>query len=321
MEITFTSPYFLFFLLSVPLLVISHFFTMVYLKRRAFKFANLEAIKRVTGGDKASFRNTIFLSRNVGVLVLRVTVLLLLIFSAAGTTLWIDRLTSDFNVVIAVDASSSMLADDFSPNRLEAAKAAGADFITKLSSKTSVGVVSFSGASFVEQPMTTNIEQALGAIDAVKIRTIGGTDIGGAIVTSTNLFLAPGQPTNARVLVLLTDGQSNIGAPIDEGINYALANQVRIYTVGVATAEGGKYLRVEGLSTIDEPTLQKIASKTGGRYFRADSSQKLTDTFNDILASSRQRTPVTLSHYLLLVALVMLFFEWGLISTKYRSIP
>ncbi|MEK6968232.1 MAG: vWA domain-containing protein [Nanoarchaeota archaeon] len=321
MEITFSNPYFLLFLLSIPLLVISHFFTMVYLKRRAFKFANIEAIKRVTGGEKASFRNTIFLSRNLGVLILRVIILMLLIFSAAGTTLWLDRLTSDFDVVIAIDASSSMLADDFNPTRLEAAKKAAAEFVTKLTSKTSVGVISFSGTVFIEQSKTTSADDALEAIDGIQIKRIGGTDLGSAIIQGTNIFLGPGQPNKARILVLLTDGQGNIGPPIEEAIDYARTNQVKVYTLGVATAEGGQFLRTEGISTIDEPTLQKISTETGGYYSRVESSQKLTDTFNDILSSSRQKSPVNISHFMLLTALIMIFMEWGLISTKFRSIP
>ena len=321
MEITFNNPHFLFFLLSIPLLVISHFFTMVYLKRRAFKFANIEAIKRVTGGEKASFRNTIFLTRNIGVLVLRIIVLLFLIFSAAGTTLWLNRLTSDFDVVVAVDASSSMLADDFSPNRLGAAKEAAADFIGKLGSRTSIGIISFAGTSFIEQAMTTNFDNALDSIDKIQIRRVGGTDVGGAIIEATNLFLGPGQANKARVLVLLTDGQSNVGSPVEEAVSYAKTNQVKIYTVGVATQQGGRFLRVEGISTVDEKSLTQIAAETGGSYFRADSNQKLSDTFNDILSSSRQKTPIALSHFMLLIALVLLFSEWGLISTKFRSIP
>lgn len=322
MEVTFTNPQFLFFLLSVPLLIISHFFTMVYLKRRAFKFANIEAIKRVTGGEKASFRNTIFLTRNLGILLLRMIVLLFLIFSAAGTTVWLDRLTSDFDVVLAIDSSSSMLADDFQPTRIEAAKKAADEFVSKLSSKTSIGLISFAGSVFVQQPMTSDTGKVLDSIDNVQVTRVGGTNIGDALIQGTNLFLVPNAvPNKARILVLLTDGQSNVGPPVEEGITYAKNNQVKVYTVGVATAAGGNYLRVEELSTIDEPTLKKIASNTGGLYFRADSTQKLSQTFNDILSSSKQKSPIYMSQYLLLIALILIFTEWGLISTKFRSIP
>lgn len=326
MEITFTSPQYLVFLLSVPLLIVTHFFTMVYLKRRAFKFANMEAIKRVTGGEKASFRNTIFLSRNIGLLLIRTLVLLLLIFSASGMVLWTNRLTSNYDVVMVIDASSSMLANDISPTRLDAAKTAADNFISKLSSRTSVGVVSFSGASYIEQPMTTDLTAVQNAIDNIQVRRVGGTDIGGAIVTGTNLLLSQNTLTNGvldkgRVMILLTDGQSNVGTPVPEGITYAQQNQMRIFTVGVGTTQGGSFLDSNATSTLDQASLRQIASQTKGEYFRASSAQSLVDTFNQILAASNQRTPINLSQVLLIIAILLLFLEWGLISTKYRSVP
>jgi len=248
MEVSFNNPQYLFFLLSIPLLIISHFFTMVYLKRRAFKFANLEAIKRVTGGEKAEFRNTIFLSRNIGLLVLRVLVLAFLIFSAAGMVVWIDQLTSQFDVVLVIDSSASMLADDFLPNRLEAAKVAASDFASKLSSETSMGVISFSGTSFVDSPMIGDIDLLRDRIEDIQIKRSGGTDIGGAIVSGTNLLLAKeANSEHARVMVLLTDGQHNAGTPVEEGIFYAKENNVRVFTVGMGTEAGGSFLRTEGV--------------------------------------------------------------------------
>ncbi len=325
MEISFTRPQYLFFLLSVPLLIITHFFTMVYLKRRAFKFANLEAIKRVTGGDTASFRNTIFLSRNVGLLVIRTLVLLLLIFSASGTVLWLDRLTGNFDAVIVIDSSASMLASDISPSRLEGAKTAASDFVSKLGSSTSVGVVSFSGSSYVDQPMTPTLSNVQTAIENIRVRQVGGTDIGSAMIAGTNLVLSQSAGSDTldkgRVMVLITDGQSNVGTPISEGIEYTKQNQMQVFTVGIGTEQGGSFLQTGSSTSIDEESLKEIAQKTNGKYFRASSTQDLIDTFNEILSSSNQRTPISLSQALLIVAILFLFLEWGLISTKYRSVP
>ena len=89
----------------------------------------------------------------------------------------------------------------------------------------------------------------------------------------------------------------------------------------MGTEAGGSFLRTEGVSVLDEATLDKIATDTKGKYYRAENTETLVDTFNEILASSNQSTPINLSQPLLVIALVLLFSEWGLISTKFRSVP
>ncbi len=318
MEITFNNPFFLIFLLSIPLLIISHLFTLRYLKRRAFKFANFEAIKRVVGETKPITSNTYVLSQNLPLLITRVFLILVLVLSAAGLVFWNFGQSSDFDYVLAIDASSSMLADDFSPSRLEAAKSAAAGFVDSLSSETNVGVVSFSGTSFIDTELTEDTKLAKERIGNIEIKTVGGTDIGGALVTSTNVLL---KGENSKVIVLLTDGQSNVGTPVADSIDYANKNRVTIYTIGVATKEGGKFMKIESVSQLDEETLVELAQKTGGEYFRAESKQALSDAFREIALSHREKIPTNLSMGLLLIALALIFLEWGLISTKYKSIP
>jgi len=325
MEITFTNPNYLFFLFSVPLLILSHFFTMIYLRRRAFKFANLEAIWRVTGGDKSYFKNTIFLTHNTLLLLLRIFILVFLILSTAGTIMWTESNTTSYDVVLAIDASSSMLATDFEPTRLDAAKSEAIYFVNRLSSRAREGLVSFSGSSFMEQDLTSNPSQVVDAIGALSVKPVGGTDIGGAIITASNVLMSAktpsGESERARIIVLMTDGRSNVGASIDDGIEYALKNNIRIFTIGVATAEGGRFLRTESLSTLDEPSLQHIADATKGRYFKAESTQNITASFDEILTANTQKIPTNLSKAFLLIGVALLFLEWGLISTKFRSVP
>lgn len=325
MEITFTNPTYLFFLFSIPLLILSHFFTMIYLRRRAFKFANLEAIYRVTGGDKAYFKNTIFLTHSTLLLLLRILILIFLILTAAGTILWTQSKTSNYDVVLAIDASSSMLANDFDPNRLEAAKNEAIHFVNRLGSRTRVGVVSFSGVGYVEQDLISSPSEAVSAIEAINVKSVGGTDIGGAIITASNALLSAKTPETeqerARIIILLTDGRSNVGTKIEDGIEYALKNNILIFTIGVATPEGGKFLRVEAISTLDEPSLIKIAEATEGKYFRVESAQNITTSFDEILSANVQKIPINLSKIFLLAGVALLFLEWGLISTKFRSVP
>ena len=318
MEITFSNPVYLFFLVSIPFLIISHFFTMKYLKRRALKFANFEAIKRVTGGEKSVLKNSTFLSTNILVLVNRIMIILLLVLAAAGTMLWTTGKISNSDYIIAIDSSSSMLADDFEPSRLQAAKEAAVAFIDDLSARAQIGVVSFSGNAFIEQELTGDFGRAKEAIDNTKIRTVGGTNVGDAIITSANLLE---NSEKSKVIILLTDGRSNVGTPVEEAIFYAQEKSIKINTIGVATEQGGRFLRIDAVSRIDEPTLKAIASSTGGSYYPAADKAALIKAFRDATTSSTEVISTKLSFIFLLMALALIFVEWGLISTKYKTVP
>jgi Ca-activated chloride channel family protein len=313
----FTNPFYLWLLVSIPLLIITHFFVLGYLKRRAVKFANFEAIKRVTG-TKFELKNVRTISKNMFLLIIRVFVLLFLIFSIAGPVLWYSGQSSEFDFVIAIDASSSMLADDFMPYRLDAARKASSLFVESLKAKTRVGVVSFAGTSFVELDLTDNMKKTEEAINGIRIKRVGGTDIGGAITTSSNLLL---REENARVIILLTDGQSTVGTPVDEAIEYANKNHVTVNTIGIGTKEGGTFIKGDLLSKLDEPTLIYIAQKTGGKYYKAENEGELSKAFDNISSSAEEKIPINLSMGFMMIALALLFIEWGMINTKYRTLP
>ena len=313
----FAQPYYLWLLVSIPLLIITHFFVLGYLKRRAVKFANFEAIKRVTG-TKLELKNARGISKNLFLLIVRIFVLLLLIFSISGPVLWYSGQGSEFDFVIAIDASSSMLADDFEPYRLDAARKASSLFVESLKAKTNIGIVSFAGTSFVEQDLTNNMKETEDAIKGIKIKRSGGTDIGGAITTSTNLLL---NQENSRAIILLTDGQSTVGTLVDTAIEYANKNYVTINTIGIGTEEGGTFIKGDLLSKLDELTLIDIAQKTEGKYYRAEDEESLANAFEEISSNSQQKIPVNLSMGLMMTALALLFIEWGMINTKYRTLP
>ena len=116
-----------------------------------FKFANFEALSRVTGSMN--------LSMNLPLLLLRFFTLLFLILALSGPIIWYMGKGGDFNFVIAIDSSGSMLADDFSPNRLEAAKGAASEFVDSVSKGSELALLSFSGTSLLKETLTDDFDK------------------------------------------------------------------------------------------------------------------------------------------------------------------
>ena len=204
-EVTFLNIHFLWALFAIPLIIALHFFLLKYTTRRAVLFANFEALKRVTG--------SMVLSKNITLLIIRVLVILFLTLSAAGIIIWTQGPGADFNYVIAIDASSSMLANDFEPNRLSVAKETAKDFSNSISAEAKIGVVSFSGVTKVETALTGDKKKVEEAIDKIQTSRTGGTDISGAIMTASNMLLT--DTDKSMSVILLTDGQHTVGGPLE----------------------------------------------------------------------------------------------------------
>ena len=311
MEIIFTDKIYLWFLLSLPILVMAHFWTLKHTRKRALRFANYEAIERVTGGK--------VLPRNYGQLIVRLIIVILVILAVTSPVLYYQGEASDFDYVLAIDASGSMLADDYQPNRLEAAKNAALLFIDSLKGNSRVGIVSFSGVPIVKQELSDDLSNAKDIIKNLEVETAGGTAIGEAIITSSNLLLAG---TRSKIIILLTDGQNNIGINPQEALKSIGKEKIVIHTIGIGTQEGGKFLKeLNIVSNLDEDTLKYIADTTQGSYHRAVTNEELKDVFKSLATTKETKLSFNLSFLLMLLALFLLFGEWTLSNTKYRILP
>ena len=311
MALVFDIPFYLWFLFVIPLIFVLHAYSIKKIKKKALKFANFEAISRATG--KRVY------SKNFTLLVIRMLIVLFIVLAAAKTQVQYTGQSSDFDFVLAIDASSSMAAKDFFPSRLEIAKSEAINFINNIASKTNMGVVSFSGTSKIERQVTDDLAVVRSSIRGMEIKTTGGTDFGEAIQTSTNMLV---QSNKAKVIILMTDGRNNVGVPISEAVNYATKNDVVVHTIGIATEEGGKIEGVEeAIFRLDEETLIAIALGTGGEYFRAADQDSLRLAYQNIASSTTRRITTDLSLIFLILALMLLILEWSLSNTKYRTLP
>ena len=243
-----------------------------------------------------------------------------LILSAAGATYWYNARGSDFNYGVAIDTSASMTADDYTPNRLEAAKEAASEFVDSTGVGTNIGVITFTGTTFLKQRLNSDVSSTKKTIQDIQIETVGGTAIGDALVTGSNLFFSGNQDKD-NVLVLLTDGQNNVGLEPNEAIPFLLDNKVLVYTIGVGTIEGGNFIGDVGVSRLDEETLKFIASETGGQYFHAEDNNQIRQAFSNIAQLKLKRISKDLTLIFLITSVVLLLIEWGLMNTKFKSLP
>lgn len=312
--LTFTDPGNLWFAFSIPLLIIIHFYTLRFSRKKAIKFANYEAIERISGG--------VVLTKNITLLVLRLIILVCFILAASGAILNYTGQGTDQKFVLAIDSSSSMTATDMAPSRLDSAKTAAKIFVDEIGSKTRVGVLSFAGSSVILQALTDNMDNVLSSIDNINILAIGGTDIGEAMITGVNMFNSnEADMEGGRSIIILTDGRSNVGVSVDKAILYCNEANIMVHTIGVGTKEGGILQGTTVTLTLDEESLQNIAQSTGGAYYRAETNDQLIEAYKKIANISETKVSIHLSKSLLTIALFLLLLEWCLINTRYRTLP
>ena len=252
-----------------------------------------------------------------------------------GTT--IEQKKEGIAIVVAIDISSSMLAEDFAPsNRLEVAKAQAVSFI-KARSDDRIGVVVFAGEALTQVPLTVDYPVLERAVMDLRIGVLeDGTAIGSGLATALNRLR--GAPDKSKVVLLLTDGENNRGT-IDPRTAAAAAAAlgVKVYTIGVGTegeapiptGRGVTGFRYEILPVrIDEKLLQDMANTTGGRYFRAKDSDALSRIFRQI--DQLEKTPIQVTRYtryeeiirpFVIVGLAALLLELGLGATVALRIP
>lgn len=281
------------------------------------KFANFTALKRVTG--------TNLITKNTAQLILRVIIVTIIILSSAQPVIWYKGKESITDYVIAIDASASMVSEDVLPDRLTVAKQAASSFLDNLDAETQVGLISFAGVSFVKAPLSKNLRPVKEAINQIEIELAGGTDIGSALVTATNL-LNPGDKSKA--IILITDGSDTAGTFVEESLDTALEyvanNQIIVYTIGVGTgsAKAGYLGETNLRAVIDKETFERISARTGGQYYEIKNTAEIAAAFQNIENLSEEaRVSFDSSFILLAIAFVLLFVEWGLLNTRFRALP
>jgi Ca-activated chloride channel family protein len=293
-HILFASPDYFYLLLLIPVIVLWYVFRFRR-SQPSLRVSSTLAFAKINRGNKTWLYHGLF--------VLRMMVLVLIVVALArpqSTSSHNDVSVEGIDIIIAQDISGSMLAQDFTPNRIEAAKEVGIDFI-KGRPTDRIGLVVFSGESFTQCPLTTDHNVLINLYSELHSGMIDdGTALGDGLATAVNRLKE--SKTLSKVIILLTDGVNNMGSvdPVSAS-EIAKLYGVRVYTIGVGT-QGYAPIPVQtpfGTQLqnmpveIDEALLERIAEMTGAKYFRALNKAALVDIYKEIDRMEKSKIDVT----------------------------
>lgn len=322
----FANPACLWLLTLVPVMIVLFAAAAVRRRRRLERFGNLETLRELmpdvsTGRVRLKF-------------ILLLAAYALLVLAAArpqfGSKLREER-AQGIEMMLAVDVSNSMLAEDFEPNRLERTKYAINKLFEGLD-QDRVGLVVFAGEAKVQLPITTDYRMARAFARRIdpSLVSVQGTDIAQAISLASLSFSTSDGENRSRAIILITDGEGHDG----DAVAAAREQGIRIYTIGIGTPEGAP-IRIDGdfvkdengdmvVSKLDEQTLETIARETDGIYVRASKQEiGLNEIVKEINALEADELEVLRFEefneqypYLLWAALVLLLLEFLLLDRR-----
>jgi Ca-activated chloride channel family protein len=326
-NITFGQPWFLLLLIVVPVLI--WWYASKNNRRQGSIIVSDVSAKGLTTW-KTGLRHILFIIRSLAIVFIILAI-------ARPQTMFEEQNAEGegVDIVLCIDVSGSMTAQDLTPNRLEAAKNVAVDFVNKRLTDR-IAIVIFSGESFTQCPLTTDHTVLISAIENIRNGLLeDGTAIGSGLGTSVDRLRT--SKSKSKVVILLTDGENN-GGLIDPQTakEIAKAFQIKVYTIGVGTdgyapqpvnTPMGVVMQ-QGKVSIDEKLLKEIANETGGKYFRAKDNEGLSGIYDEINGLEKSKVEITSrTRYtekffpFVIAALVLLFLEMLLKFTVFRKFP
>jgi len=326
---TFHNPEYLFLLLLlIP--IVYWYIKEMHKSDASLQISSHRNLLHFPKSRKVRLRHIPFILRT-----LAISFIILALARPQASNSWRTESTEGIDIMMALDVSGTMQAEDLKPNRIEAAKDVASEFILSRPNDN-IGLVVFAGESFTQCPLTTDHAVLINLFKAVKFGIIeDGTAIGLGLANAVNRI--KDSKAKSKVIILLTDGSNNRGdiAPITAA-EIAKTFGIRIYAVGVGsygvvnvpvqTPMGIQYQQME--SEFDEKSLTDIASMTGGKYFRATDTSKLRHIYQEI--DKLEKTKINVREYskkseqyyvFSLLAFVFLLLEVFLRNTYFRRIP
>lgn len=328
-HVDFANPQFLYLLAVLPVIIAFH----IWKGMKASASVRISSLDPFTDQGRPLrwyIRELLF-----GLRLIVLALLIVVLARPQSANEWEQVNSEGIDIVMCIDASGSMQARDFNPNRLEASKELASQFISGRQGDR-FGIVVFSAESFTQCPLTSDKATVLNLMNELKFGMIeDGTAIGMGLATSVNRLKE--SKAKSKVVILLTDGVNNSGmiSPVTAA-DIAQQYNIRVYTIGVGTMGTAPMpvntpfgMRLQDVQVeIDEAVLGKIADKTGGKYFRATDNAKLAEIYTEIDKLEKtimdvQKFSKRKDEYFpwLLAAVVVLFLEIFTRSVFLKNVP
>jgi len=312
----FDDPIILVALICIPLLFL--FYRRIVAKKRqeAMKFSHIGFIKSALGNKKKSKRSEILL-------FLSFSMIACMIIGLANPHIPLEQTKEGVNVVLVLDISGSMLASDYQPNRIEAAKSSAEILLNSLNDKDHVGIVVFESGATTAAYLSPYKEKVIEKLRSITAKE-GKTAIGDGL--TLGIDMASSIPNKKKVVILLSDGVNNAGIITpDEAIQFAIANQIQVNTIGMGS-EGKVKLGEDWwgnpvYAELDEETLQNIAIQTGGSYFKSVDISTLDSVYENISENiEREQEETNIKDWFFFAAITLLLIQFYLRYGKGRII-
>ena len=314
LEPTFGEPIILILLLIVPLTMILYWWYGKSKKKSAVKFSSIALLKK-TGKSTRIRQHLPF--------ALIVIAVALLIIGLSDPKLPLKTLQEGVNVVLVIDDSGSMAANDYKPTRLEAAKKSSEILIKNLKEKDNVGIVIFESGATTAAYLTPFKENAVKKLRGISQRQ-GKTAIGDGL--TMGIDMAVSIPNKKKVVILLSDGVNNAGVVTpNEAIAFAKENKIQVYSIGMGSEEpvvlGYDFFGSPVYAELDEKTLVAIAEETGGKYYKSINENTLNEIYENIGEDiEREWEKKSIKDYFFAAALIALLINIYIIYGKWKIV-
>ncbi len=323
MDVTWNHANLNLMIFSIAIAIAVYIVSYKYKQKRAMIFGNVSLLEKLAGGK--------IFDRHLIPLVLRILAIVLIILSLSDLTLHIENRMAKSDIVIALDTSPSMLTPDFQPNRLEAAKQAVVETVSKAPEGSRIGLVSFAGKAYVRSGLTSDRKLIISKTSNLTGDVPAGTSISDAIIVSSSLLY---NTSRERKVIVITDGKNNMGPNLTKAVMQAKSLNITIDVIGIGSVETVSemlkqfnltYSNLSNVTVPEFPALDVdeinfIANETGGTVRIAGEQGNLTESLK-ALSYETVKKDFKVYRYLLFTALVVILIDWFLNATKYSILP
>jgi len=303
--VAFENQIVLIFLLAIPILFYLYRKILVKKKKAAIQFSNLSYIKSIIGNKRYSKRDSFLFYISIAIVTF-------MIIGFADPHIPLEQTKEGVNVVLVIDISGSMQANDYPPSRLESAKNSAEILINSLQPKDNVGIVTFETGATTAAYLSPYKDKVIEKLHDIAPHD-GKTAIGDGL--SLGIDMATSVPNKKKVVILLSDGVNNAGVITpNEAAIFAKTNNIQVYTVGLGSKEkvvlGYDYFGRPQYAELDESTLKGIAEQSGGKYFKSVDSNTLDDIYKNISQDiKREKEETSIKDWFFAVALGLFFLQ------------